>query len=160
MRTKLTRHASWMTGTSNHRLKHRLKHRLDRRPPAETEADHLSHLQRPSVSANLPFVTTYRGILLALGEEKRVRILERLAASPASVGELADELPISRPAVSQHLRVLQQQALVSHRAAGTRNIYRVEPEGLTMLRLWLDDIWSTAFDSFVDYATDQSKETT
>jgi len=97
---------------------------------------------------------------LALGEEKRVRILERLAASPASVGELADELPISRPAVSQHLRVLQQQALVSHRAAGTRNIYRVEPEGLTMLRLWLDDIWSTAFDSFVDYATDQSKETT
>lgn len=87
-----------------------------------------------------------------------MRILERLAASPASVGEIAAQLPISRPAVSQHLRVLEHQSLVSHRAAGTRNIYRLEAGGLATLRVWLDDIWSTAFDSFVDYATKHSEE--
>lgn len=85
--------------------------------------------------------------------------MERLATAPASVGELAELLPISRPAVSQHLRVLQQQGLVSHRSAGTRNIYRLEADGLATLRHWIDDIWSTAFDHYVEYATTHSEET-
>jgi DNA-binding transcriptional ArsR family regulator len=103
-------------------------------------------------------VETYQGVLAALGEQQRLRIVERLVTAPASVGELARELPISRPAVSQHLRVLQQHGLVSHRSEGTRNVYRVEPAGFSILRSWLDDLWSTAFDSFVAYATEQSKE--
>lgn len=102
---------------------------------------------------------TYQGVLSALGEEQRVRLLERLAAAPASVGQLAADLPISRPAVSQHLRVLQDHRLVTHHPAGTRNIYRVESAGLVELRRWLDDIWSTAFDRFVEYAAKQSEET-
>jgi len=104
-------------------------------------------------------VGTCQGVLSALGEEQRRRIVELLAAAPASVGELAQELPISRPAVSQHLRVLQAQDLVSRHPVGTRNVYRIEPAGLAALRGWLDDIWSAAFDSFVQYATDNSKET-
>lgn len=111
------------------------------------------------VRTNLPFVQTYQGVLSALGEEQRLRIVDRLATAPASVGELARELPISRPAVSQHLQVLQRHDLVSHRPAGTRNIYRLEPAGLAILREWLDDIWSAAFDSFVRHATDHSEET-
>lgn len=103
-------------------------------------------------------MTTYQGVLNALGEERRVQILERLATAPASVGELAELLPISRPAVSQHLRVLEQQGLVSHRPAGTRNIYQLETDGLATLRTWLDDIWSTAFDRYVEYATTHSEE--
>jgi DNA-binding transcriptional ArsR family regulator len=105
------------------------------------------------VSGNLPFVTTYQGVLTALGVEHRVRILERLATAPASVGELAELLPISRPAVSQHLRVLHEQDLVTYDAAGTRNIYRLETAGLVALRDWLNDIWPTAFDRYVEYAT-------
>lgn len=101
-------------------------------------------------------MATYQGVLIALGEEHRVRILETLAAAPASVGDLARQLPISRPAVSQHLRVLQEQALVSHHSVGTRNIYRVEPDGLSTLRAWLDDVWSTAFDRFIEYANTQA----
>jgi DNA-binding transcriptional ArsR family regulator len=112
------------------------------------------------VRINLPFVETYQGVLTALGEHQRLRIVERLVAAPASVGELAKELPISRPAVSQHLRVLQQHGLVSHRSEGTRNVYRVERVGFTVLRSWLDDLWSTAFDSFVAYATEQSAKET
>ena len=106
-------------------------------------------------------MATYQGVLTALGVEHRVRILERLATAPASVGELADLLPISRPAVSQHLRVLHEQDLVTYHAAGTRNIYRLETAGLVALRDWLDDIWPTAFDRYVEYATarTQAEET-
>ena len=103
-------------------------------------------------------MTTYQGVLTALGVEHRVQIMERLATAPASVGELSALLPISRPAVSQHLRVLQQQGLVSHRPAGTRNIYELETDGLATLREWLDDIWSTAFDRYVEYAATNSEE--
>lgn len=101
---------------------------------------------------------TYQGVLAALGEEHRRRIVERLATAPASVGELAQQLPISRPAVSQHLRVLQSQDLVAHDQVGTRNVYRVEAAGLSVLRAWLDDIWSVAFDDFIRYATDHNEE--
>ena len=104
------------------------------------------------VRTSLPFVGTYQGVLSALGDQQRLRIVELLATAPASVGDLAQKLPISRPAVSQHLRILQAQDLVSYRPVGTRNVYRIEPSGLAALRDWLDDIWPAAFDSFVRYA--------
>jgi DNA-binding transcriptional ArsR family regulator len=106
------------------------------------------------VSGNLPFVETYR-VLDALGDPTRRRILELLRAEPAAVGELARRLPVSRPAVSQHLRVLEDCGLVAHTAVGTRNVYRVAPEGLLALRRWLDELWGVALDSFVEYAEHQ-----
>jgi DNA-binding transcriptional ArsR family regulator len=67
-----------------------------------------------------------------------------LAAGPLSVGEIADRLPVSRPAVSQHLRALKDAGLVVDRAAGTRRIYQVNPSGVARLRAYLDQIWSDA----------------
>lgn len=96
-------------------------------------------------------MATYH-VLDALGDPTRRQILERLGREPAPVGELADRLPISRPAVSQHLRVLEECGLVAHDSVGTRNIYRVAPEGLVALREWLEQFWGLALDSFADYA--------
>lgn len=96
-------------------------------------------------------MATYH-VLDALGDPTRRHILELLGSGPAPVGELAARLPISRPAVSQHLRVLEESGLVAHESVGTRNIYRVAPQGLTALRRWLDDFWATALDSFASYA--------
>jgi DNA-binding transcriptional ArsR family regulator len=79
-----------------------------------------------------------------LGDETRRSIFERLAARPRAVGELAEELPVSRPAVSQHLRVLKEAGLVTDRAVGTRRIYEVNPEGVDLLRARLDQFWSRA----------------
>ncbi|MGH3331255.1 MAG: ArsR/SmtB family transcription factor, partial [Nocardioidaceae bacterium] len=92
-------------------------------------------------------MTTYQ-VLDALGDPTRRRILDKLRESPAAVGELAARLPISRPAVSQHLRVLEECGLVAHDSVGTRNIYRVAPEGLVALRRWLDDFWTAALAGF------------
>ena len=83
-----------------------------------------------------------------LGDPSRRAIFELLARRPCSVQELADELPISRPAVSQHLRVLRDGGLVVSRAEGTRRIYRLNPEGITALRAWLDGVWSDALTGF------------
>jgi DNA-binding transcriptional ArsR family regulator len=91
-------------------------------------------------------------VLDALGDPTRREIMDRLRRGPAPVGELSAQLPISRPAVSQHLRVLEHSGLVAHESVGTRNIYRIAPEGLTALRDWLDDFWTTALDSFADHA--------
>jgi DNA-binding transcriptional ArsR family regulator len=77
-------------------------------------------------------------VLEALADPTRRAIFERLADRPAAVGELAAGLPVSRPAVSQHLRVLKAAGLVSERADGARRIYRVDPRGLGALRDWLD----------------------
>jgi DNA-binding transcriptional ArsR family regulator len=88
----------------------------------------------------------------ALGDPTRRRIFERLSGGPRSVGELADGLPVSRPAVSQHLRVLEQAGLVSHRPAGTRNVYRVEPNGLAGLREYFDSFWGDALARFAEEA--------
>lgn len=96
-------------------------------------------------------MATYH-VLDALGDPTRRQILDRLRRGPAPVGELSAQLPISRPAVSQHLRVLELSGLVAHDSVGTRNIYRIAPEGLTALRAWLDDFWTTALDSFADHA--------
>jgi DNA-binding transcriptional ArsR family regulator len=83
-----------------------------------------------------------------LGGPTRRAIFELLARRPSSVGDLARQLPISRPAVSQHLRALQDAGLVSSQTEGTRHIYRVNPEGLAALRAWLDNVWDQALTAF------------
>jgi DNA-binding transcriptional ArsR family regulator len=84
----------------------------------------------------------------ALGDSTRRAIFERLAGGPRSVGELAAELPVSRPAVSQHLKVLKAAGLVSDRAEGTRRLYRVDPGGVGAMRDYLDGFWDQALAAF------------
>ena len=88
----------------------------------------------------------------ALAEPMRVAIVEQLARRPMAVGELADRLPITRPAVSQHLKVLKEAALVRDRAEGTRRIYSLDPAGLGQIRQWLDRHWDRALASFAKAA--------
>lgn len=83
-------------------------------------------------------------VLDALGDPTRRHILELLRQEPRTVGALAAVLPVSRPAVSQHLRVLRHAGLVVHRVEGTRHVYRVEEGGLAELRAWLDRFWDDA----------------
>lgn len=83
-----------------------------------------------------------------LGDATRRRILELLAAAPGSVAEITDQVPVSRPAVSQHLRVLSEAGLVIHRVDGTRHLYQADPEGLAELRKYLDSLWETALGQF------------
>jgi len=96
-----------------------------------------------------------------LGDPMRRAIFERLAAAPSAVGELADELPVSRPAVSQHLKVLKDAGLVIDRRNGTRRIYRLDPEGLAELRAQLDQFWNQALANYkdvVEQATDEEEQ--
>ena len=86
--------------------------------------------------------------LLALGDPTRLAILEQLAESPLAVVDLARDLPVSRPAVSQHLRVLKNAGLVIDQAVGNRRIYRVDPKGLAALRDQLDQFWGKAMASY------------
>jgi DNA-binding transcriptional ArsR family regulator len=114
------------------------------------------------VSGNLPFVQTYRSTRLpawtALGDPTRQAIFERLAAAPCSVGELARELPVSRPAVSQHLKVLKEARLVLDRPAGTRRIYQLDPSGLEALRADLDRFWNKALSDYKSLVERRAKE--
>ena len=84
----------------------------------------------------------------ALGDPTRRMIFERLRGGPAAVGELAAGLPVSRPAVSQHLRVLKEAGLVTERRNGTRRIYRLDVDGVGELRDYFDDFWSEALAAF------------
>jgi len=84
----------------------------------------------------------------ALGDPTRRAILERLSDRPAAVGELAGSLPVSRPAVSQHLKVLADAGLVTHRRDGNRRIYRIDPGGIGELRDYLDRFWGQALAGF------------
>jgi DNA-binding transcriptional ArsR family regulator len=84
----------------------------------------------------------------ALGDPTRRAIFERLAERPRAVGELAGELPVSRPAVSQHLRVLKEARLVTERAEGTRRIYRLDPTGVGALRADLERYWGRALAAY------------
>jgi DNA-binding transcriptional ArsR family regulator len=95
----------------------------------------------------------------ALGDPSRLAIVTCLAERPRAVGELADELPISRPAVSQHLKVLKAAGLVSDRAEGTRRVYRLNPAGLSALRDQLDTFWNRALAGYQDVVEDQTEET-
>src|SRR3954469_3027874 len=102
------------------------------------------------VSCNLPFVATYQGcaVLEALGDPTRRAIFELLGEQPYAVGDLASRLPVSRPAVSQHLKVLKQAGVVTDHAQGTQRIYRLDHRGLGELRTYLDRIWTNALDAF------------
>lgn len=88
------------------------------------------------------------GGLGLLGDASRRAIFELLARRPCSVGELARQLPISRPAVSQHLRVLKEGGLVVSQAEGTRRVYQINPDGVSALRAYLDRVWDDALTAF------------
>ena len=94
----------------------------------------------------------------ALGDDTRRAIFERLARGPCSVGELAGELPVSRPAVSQHLRVLKDAGLVFDRPDGTRRVYQLDPAGVDALRAYLDQFWNQALAAFKAAAEHDAKE--
>jgi DNA-binding transcriptional ArsR family regulator len=103
-------------------------------------------------------VTTYVSDgLTALGDPTRRAIFERLAERPRAVGELAGELPVSRPAVSQHLRVLKDAGLVIDRPDGTRRIYQLDPQGVDGLRRYLDGFWNRSLAAF-KAAAEQAQE--
>ena len=84
----------------------------------------------------------------ALGDPTRRAIFELLRSGPRAVGEIAGELPVSRPAVSQHLRVLKEAGLVTERRDGTRRLYRLDPDGLAELRAAFDEFWTQALAGF------------
>jgi DNA-binding transcriptional ArsR family regulator len=104
-------------------------------------------------------VATYEAHgLTALGDPTRRSIFELLAARPSSVGELAAELPVSRPAVSQHLKVLKAAHLVTDRAVGNRRIYQLNPDGVGAMRAYLDRFWNQALASFKEVAERRGTE--
>jgi DNA-binding transcriptional ArsR family regulator len=98
--------------------------------------------------------------LTALGDPTRRAIFERLAERPRAVGELAGELPVSRPAVSQHLRVLKDAGLVIDRPDGTRRIYQLDPQGVDGLRRYLDGFWNRSLAAFKAAAEQAQEEET
>ncbi len=93
-----------------------------------------------------------------LGDATRRAIFERLARGPCSVGELAEELPVTRPAVSQHLRVLKDAGLVFDRPVGTRRLYQLDPDGVGALRAYVDRFWTQSLAAFKAAAEQDSKE--
>jgi DNA-binding transcriptional ArsR family regulator len=103
-------------------------------------------------------VKTNEEAIGALGDPTRRAIFERLRSGPLPVGELAGSLPVSRPAVSQHLRVLKEAGLVTDRAVGTRRLYRVDPRGLAGLRAYFDSFWNEALAAFKDAAEDGKEQ--
>jgi DNA-binding transcriptional ArsR family regulator len=90
----------------------------------------------------------YASALTALADPTRRRVFERLRSGPASVGDLAAELPVSRPAVSQHLKALKIAGLVNDKPVGARRVYYIDPDGLGELRRWLDQFWDDALEAF------------
>jgi DNA-binding transcriptional ArsR family regulator len=105
-------------------------------------------------------VATFRGHSgwEALGDPSRLAIVQCLAERPRAVGELAEELPISRQAVSQHLRVLKDAGLVADRAVGTRRVYRLNPVGVAALKDQLDTFWRRALDGYQTTVEDTTEE--
>jgi len=91
---------------------------------------------------------TYPKVLDCLGDPTRREVFERLRSGPLSVGEIARDMPVSRPAVSQHLAVLKDAGLVTDRPMGTRRVYSIDPSGLGPLRAWLDQFWDRSLVSF------------
>ena len=96
----------------------------------------------------------------ALGEPVRRRILELLHDGPIAVGQLAERLPVGRPAVSKHLRVLSSAGLVEHRSAGTRNLYVLAPGGMAAAQQWLAGTWDTVLASYAAEVSRASREGT
>lgn len=94
----------------------------------------------------------------ALGDPMRRAIFEHLAEGPRSVGELANKLPVSRPAVSQHLRVLKEAGLVVDRPAGNRRLYQLDPDGVGALRAYVDRFWDRALAAYKEAAEEEGDE--
>ena len=105
---------------------------------------------------------TYAAIdaFAALGDPTRRAIFERLASAPSAVGELAAGMPVTRPAVSQHLKVLKGAGLVTETPDGTRRIYRIDPRGIGAMREYLDRHWESALSAFQAFADEQTDEET
>jgi DNA-binding transcriptional ArsR family regulator len=97
-------------------------------------------------------MTNATAMLSALGDPTRQAILDKLTHGPLAVGQLADVLPVSRPAVSQHLKVLKEVGLVTDRQEGTRRLYQADPEALAVLRAYLDAFWERSLAAFQDRA--------
>jgi DNA-binding transcriptional ArsR family regulator len=87
-------------------------------------------------------------VFAALHDPTRRAVLEQLRYGPRAVGEIARRLPVTRPAVSQHLKVLKEAGLVDDRSQGTRRIYHIDPKGLGAMRAWLDQFWDSALTAF------------
>ncbi len=94
----------------------------------------------------------------ALADPTRLAVFERLADGPRAVGDLAQGLPVSRPAVSQHLKVLKDAGLVTDRAEGARRVYQIDPQGLGAMRAWLDRFWTVALDGFAAEIERQNRD--
>ena len=94
----------------------------------------------------------------ALGDPTRRAIFELLADGPRPVGEIARELPVTRPAVSQHLKVLKEAGLVTDRQVGTRRLYQLDPRGIGALRAYFDQFWNRALTAFKDAVEQEDKE--
>ena len=103
-------------------------------------------------------MSTDQSALTALADPTRRAIVEALADGPLPVGQLALRLPVTRPAVSQHLKVLREAGLVVERAEGTRRVYRLDPRGLAEVRAWIDQFWDRALAAFKDAVEDQEEE--
>ena len=103
-------------------------------------------------------MTNIAAAMTALGDPTRRAIFERLAERPQAVGELASELPVSRPAVSQHLKVLKDAGLVIDRKVGTRRLYQVDPQALADLRAYFDAYWDQALAAFRTAADTEEDE--
>src|SRR5438552_6485671 len=93
-------------------------------------------------------MTNTNRVFAALTDPTRRSVFERLRDGPRPVGEIARGLPVSRPAVSQHLKVLKEAGLVDDRSEGTRRIYHIDPKGLGAMRAWLDQFWTAALEAF------------
>lgn len=91
---------------------------------------------------------TYQAAFLALADPTRRQVFEHLRQGPKPVGIIAAQMPVSRPAVSQHLGVLKKAGLVADRAEGTRRVYYIDPQGLASIRIWLDQFWDDALTAF------------
>jgi len=99
---------------------------------------------------------TYENVLTALSDPTRRHIFETLRVSPSTVTKLAASQPVSRPAVSQHLRVLEEAGLVKARPQGTKRIYHLQPDGLASLRSYIDGFWDDVLTSFADSINNSS----
>ena len=96
--------------------------------------------------------------IAALADPTRRAVFERLQKGPRPVGDIARELPVSRPAVSQHLRVLKDAGLVTERRDGTRRLYRIDPDGLAAIRDYFDNFWNEALAAFKAAAESEGRE--
>lgn len=106
-------------------------------------------------------MTNAARLISALADPTRRAVFEKLRDGPRPVGEIAEGLPVTRPAVSQHLKVLKDAGLVSDRSVGTRRIYYIDPKGLGAMRAWLDQFWDSALAAFaaeVERGTTKEKE--